>query len=92
MGTIAINPNERKPVRSLLSFSLSSLLSISPPVPDFEIQSFDSRLVHLESGLSSRLLLSLAMASLGEISSSLVTKTSSVLDTSDETVRAKSSD
>ena len=32
------------------------------------------------------------MASLGDISSSLVTKTCSVLDTSDETVRAKSSD
>nr|KUM48336.1 hypothetical protein ABT39_MTgene5336 [Picea glauca]QHR88915.1 hypothetical protein Q903MT_gene2934 [Picea sitchensis] len=44
------------------------------------------------SSLSSILLLSLAMASLGDISSSLVTKTCSVLDTSDETVRAKSSD
>lgn len=44
------------------------------------------------SSLYSVFLLSLAMASLGDISSSLVTKTCSVLDTSDETVRAKSSD
>ena len=41
---------------------------------------------------SSVLLLRLAVASLGGISSSLVTKTCSVLYTSDETVRAKSSD
>ena len=44
------------------------------------------------SSLSSVFFLSLAIASLGDISSSLVTKTCSVLDTSDETVRAKSSD